>query len=137
MTNTQLKKIIEKLVNESFLDGKIVELKLTQSIKALKALPRAKAIFALSLYLKGLKRKERQHTMVIETAFSLSPIQVSKCKKIVDRKFKITKVIAKIDPEILGGFRLKIGDEVWDQSMLGKINGIKEVIAYGRPDSSN
>lgn len=137
MTERQLKKIIEKLVNESFLDGKIIELKLTQSIKALKALPGAKAIFALSLYLKELKRKERAHTMIIETAFLLSPVQISKCKKIVDKKFKITKVITKIDPEILGGFRLKIGDEVWDQSLVGKINEVKEAITYGRPDSSN
>lgn len=137
MKNKQLKKVIEKLINESFLDGKIIESRLTQVIKAFKTLPKHKSIFALTEYLKGLKRKERQHTMIVETTFPLSPIQISKCKKIVDKKFKITKVIAKIDPEILGGFRLKIGDEVWDQSLLGKINEIKEVIAHGRPDSSN
>ncbi len=124
----QLLKIIRKLIDISFSDGKIIEKEVVKSIKVLKTLPTTKAIFAISEFLKELRRKERAHTMYIETAISLSPVQVAKAKKIVSRNNKITKVLVQINPEILGGFKLKIGDEIWDESVKGKIEQIKETI---------
>lgn len=132
-----LLKIIRKLVEASFADGRIIEKEVIKSIKILKALPTSQAIFALSEFLSELKRRERAHTMYIETAIPLSPIQVQKAKKIVEKKKKITKVVAKVNPEILGGFKLQVGDEIWDQSFLGKINQVKEAILSGRSNSSN
>lgn len=127
-----LQKTITKLVEASFKDGRLVESQVIKSIKALKALPMYEAIQALSEYLKGIKRIERSHTMYIETVVPLSPTQINKAKKIVERRVKITKVITNINPEILGGFKLRIGDEIWDESLLGKINQVKEVIVSGR-----
>ena len=66
--------------------------------------------------------------MYIETVVPLSPAQVKRMKKIVEKKKKIAKVLVSINPEILGGFKLKIGDEIWDESISGKINQVKEVI---------
>lgn len=130
--NRHLHKVVRKLVEVSFKDGKIVEFQVSKSIKFLKSLPRSKAIFALSEYFKELKRKERQHTMYIETVIPLSHIQLYKMKKIVEKKVKITKVTTNINPQILGGFKLTVGDEVWDESVLGKINQIQEAIISGR-----
>lgn len=132
MKNKQLKKIIEKLVENTFSDGKIIEQKSIKAVKALKTLPRAESIYALSEYVAGLKRKERQHTMFVETTFALSPAQLNKMKEIINKKVKITRVVTKINPEIIGGFILKVGDEIWDQSILEKINQVKEVIVRGR-----
>lgn len=127
-----LQKTIIKLVDASFRDGKIVESQVTKSIKTFKSLPRYQAIWALIEFLKGLKRKEREYTMYIETVIPLSPTQINKATKIVEKKHKITKVITAINPEILGGFKLKVGDQIWDESLLAKINQVKEVIASGR-----
>lgn len=127
-----LQKTITKLVEASFKDGKIVESQVIKSIKVLKSLPKYEAIWALSEYLNGIKRIERKHTMYIETVIPLSPLQIKRAKKIVEKKVKITKVITNINPDILGGFKLKIGDEVWDESLLGKINQVKEAITSGR-----
>lgn len=132
-----LQKTITKLVNSSFKDGKIVESGVTKSIKVLKSLPKYDAIQALTEYLKGIKRIMRQHTMYIETVIPLSPIQIKKAKKIVEKKVKITKIVTSINPEILGGFKLKIGDEIWDESLMGKINQVKEAIASGGSNQSN
>lgn len=126
--NKQLLKIIHKLTEHSFIDGRLVEKEVVKTIKILKSLPTSQSIFALSEYLKGLKRKEREHTMYIETAIPLSTSQVKKAKKIVEKKIKITKVLVNINPEILGGFKLKIGDETWDESVRGKIDQVKEAI---------
>lgn len=125
----QLQKTVNKLVDLSFNDGKIVEAQVARSIKLLKSLSSFSAIPALSEYLKNLKRKEREHTMYIETVVPLSSAQVKRMKKIVEKKVKISKVLVNINPEILGGFKLRIGDEIWDESVSGKINQVKEAIS--------
>ena len=115
----------------------MIESQVARSIRILKSLPSHKAIQSLSEFLKALKRKEREHTLYIETVIPLSPIQIRKTQKIVEKKVKITRVLIKINPEILGGIKLRVGDEILDESVLGKINQVKEVIAYGRSGQSN
>ena len=63
--------------------------------------------------------------------------EIKKAKKIVEKKNIITKVVTNINSEILGGFKLKVGDEIWDESLKEKINQVKEVINNGRFSSSN
>lgn len=128
----QLQKLVRKLVEISFKDGKIVESEVTKSIKVLKSLTMPQAIEALSEYLKELKRLERFHTMYIETVIPLNPAQFKKIKRIVERKTKITKVVTSLNTDILGGFKLRVGDEIWDETILGKINQVKEAIISGR-----
>lgn len=127
-----LQKTVSKLVDASFKDGKVLESQVTKSIKLLKSLPTHEAIWALGEYLKELKRRQRQHTMYVETVIPLSPAQLKKAKKIVEKRVKITKVLTAVNPEILGGFKLKVGDNVWDESILGKLNQVKEEIISGR-----
>lgn len=126
--NKQLLKLIQDLVDLSFKDGKIMENQTVKAIKVLKKLPNSQAIFAMSEFFRELKRREREHTMYIETAIPLSALQVNKMKKIVEKRTKISKVLVNINPDILGGFRLKIGDEIWDESLSGKIEQVKEAI---------
>lgn len=127
-----LQKTITKLVDVSFKEGRIVESQVGKSIKLLKSLPNYEAIWALKEYLRQLKRRQRHHTMYIETVIPLSPAQLKKAKKIVEKRVKITKVLTAINREILGGFKLKVGDNVWDESVLGKLNQVKEEIINGR-----
>lgn len=127
--NKQLQKIVNKLVDTSFKDGRMLEIQVTRSIKVLRALPKYLAIQALKEYLKALKRKEREHTLYIEATINLSPIQINKVKKFVEKEKKITKVLVSINPEILGGFKLRIGDQIWDESVVGKIQQVKEAIS--------
>ncbi len=130
----KFEKTIVKLANASFKDGRLLESQVAKSIKALKHLPRNESILALTQYLKLIKRKERAHTMILETSIPISSAQIQKVKKIADKKFKITKVIHSINPEILGGLKLRVGDEVWDETLLNKIDQVKEAIVHGRPN---
>lgn len=137
MTKKQLQKIVKKLAGLSFKEGKLIENQTVKSIKVLKSLPKSQAIAALEEYLNSIKRIERQFTMIVETSIPLPSVTIKKMKRIVEKKNKITKVVVNINPEILGGFKLKIGDEIYDESILGKINQVKEVISSGRSSSSN
>lgn len=124
-----LLKLIRKLADESFQDGQVNEAKVAKSIKLLKSQSKSHAIFSLTEYLKGLKRKQRQHTLYIETVIPIATSQIKKIKRIIEKRVKVTKVETKIIPDILGGFRLKVGDEVLDQSILAKLDQIREAIA--------
>lgn len=125
----QLQKMISQLADASFKNGQMLEAQVTKSIKVLKSLSGAESIQALSEYVKELKRREREHTLYIETVMPLSPVQIKKVKNMVEKKNTITKVLVSINPEILGGFKLRIGDEIWDESISGKINQVKEAIS--------
>jgi len=124
--NKQLQKTIGKLVEVSFKDGRIMEGQVIRSARTLKSLPAATAIQTLSEYLNGLKRKEKKHTAYVETAVSLSPAQLQKVKRMA--KETITKISVKINKDIVGGFKLTIGDDIWDGSVLGRMNQVMEVI---------
>lgn len=124
----QLQKLVSKLTDISFKDGKIIESQVIKSIKFLKSLPKYQTIEALGQYLRQLKRLERNHTMFIETVIPPDTAQIKKIKKVVEKKVKITKVITQINSSILGGLILRVGDEVWDESLLDKINQVKEAI---------
>lgn len=135
------KKLINDLVRLSFKDGVIIEPRVIRAIAALKSLPKYQAIETLTEYVKRLKRLERRHTMYIESVIPLNKVQLQAIKKNVEKKalpvgrqVKVTKIVTKINPAILGGFILKVGDEVWDASILDRINQVKEVITHGRPD---
>lgn len=121
-------KIITRLVEASFKNDAVSEGQVIKSIKILKSLPTYEAIQALSEYLSQLKRRQRAHTMYIETVIPLHLSQIKKVKKIVEKKVKITRASTHINPEILGGFRLRVGDEIWDESILGKISQVQEAI---------
>lgn len=127
----QIQKLITNLVEASFKEGKLLEPQVIKSIKILRGQSTLDAIWAMSHYLRELKSKQREHTMFIETTVPLLINQLKRIKKIVEKKVKITKVVTTINPEILGGFKLRIGDEIWDESILGKIDQVKEVIVHG------
>lgn len=124
-----LQKTITKLVQASFKDDKMIESQVIKSIKLLKSLPLSQSILDLSEYLRQLKRRERAHTMYIETVVPLSANQIKKVKKIVEKKVRITKIVTHINPEILGGFKLRVRDHIWDETILGKVNQVKEAIS--------
>ncbi|MBI2018679.1 F0F1 ATP synthase subunit delta [Candidatus Daviesbacteria bacterium] len=124
----QLKKIILNSVQDSFSFGRLLESQVVKNIKLYKSLPTSKAILALTEYLTGVKRKLRKHTLVVETNCPLSLKQVEKIKRIVAKKYQITKLESKINPDILGGVRLRMGDDIYDESIQSRITQLREVL---------
>ena len=81
---------------------------------------------AIQLYLKGLKRKIAENTLVVESAVKLSGNELKSVEKMLKREVYVTE--QQINPSLLGGLRLKIGDELLDFSIKSKINQVKERI---------
>ena len=81
----------------------------------------------ISNYLKGLKRELSKTTLIIESATPLSSTEMNQIKKNFASKF-INHQSLTINHSLLGGLRVKIGDEVYDYSVSGKLKQVKEAI---------
>lgn len=125
--NKKLLNLIRKLAGLSFENGEIRKSQVLESIKVLKSLPSYLSIFSLSAYLKEVKRLENKHTMYIETVVPLDTKEL-KMVKAFGKKEKITKIVTDINRSIIGGIKFKVDDQVWDGSLLGKINQVKETV---------
>ena len=126
--NTPLKKIIEELVRVSFINNKLYKPKVDQIIKTLGSLSKGTAIEALSMYLKGIKREADKSRLVIESAIPLSGKQIDRVEDIINRTHPVFETEVIVNPGLLGGMRIKIGDTVFDDSLINKIEQVKEEV---------
>lgn len=129
MVSKKLKDTIGKLVNLSFNSkGEIKESTVQNIVTSLKKLPANDAIQSLILYQKGLKREIGKTTLEISSPVKLSQAEIKKISSAAPKNFNITNVKTVLDSSLLGGLRIKIGDVVFDDSVLAKIETVKGII---------
>lgn len=126
-----LDKIIDRAVDASFDEGKINSKVVNRLVKDFKDMHLSDAIYTLSGYLKGLKRLLGQYTLEVESVIPPSRQQLSKIQKKIGKLFTIRQTKVTINPAILGGLRVKIGDTVLDYSVRNKLDQVKEAILNG------
>ncbi|MBI2017881.1 F0F1 ATP synthase subunit delta [Candidatus Daviesbacteria bacterium] len=126
--SNDLKKLVEKCCIYCCSDGRINEKKVTSVIKNLKSLPRSQAIFAISEFLKTLKKQMSKTTLIVESSLPLSKLQLNSIAKKLKSDYIISDVKNTLNPKLLGGFRVKIGDMVSDFSLQNRILQLKEAI---------
>lgn len=117
----KLKKIAAKTVKLTFQKGKVNALTAEEVIKVLKGLPRAQAIYAISKFLKGLRRRGGETTAVVESAVPLSKRELGNIIKDLSKDYVVTEVRNEVNPDLLGGIKVKIGDTILDYSVAGRI----------------
>lgn len=74
-------------------------------------------------------RMNAEGTLAIVFSSSvLSKKQEEKVIKIINSKFGIEHVQFKVDEELIGGIKVKIGDEVLDLSLQNKLNDLTKAL---------
>ncbi len=126
MKNKKLIIEINKLVEQSFNDGKADEVYINKVTTSLKKLSLAESMQSLMIYLQGLKRKVVENTLVVESAVKLSASELKSVENMLKKHVYATEQI--INPSLLGGLRVKIGDEFLDFSLQSKINQVANKI---------
>lgn len=121
--------ILDKAIKASFKDGRLMEAKAISFVKIFKAQGGAEAIELLSEFLKRVKREIDSTTMVVESVIPLTKKQKNIIKKKFSSKFKVTNSQFKINPQILGGLKIRVGDHIYDDSIQARIYQVKEAIA--------
>lgn len=125
----QIKSIMDKAIEASFKDGKLMEKKALGFVKLFKSQPGREAIELLSEFLKRIKLEVNSTTMVVESTVPLSKKQKEIIKRKFSLRFTITNSEFKLNPEILGGLKIKVGDHIYNDSILARIYQVKEAIA--------
>lgn len=66
----------------------------------------------------------------VRSAKHLSPDEMDRLTKVLSQKVgKSVELDVKTDPKLLGGIVVQIGSEIWDASVIGKINKFRESLA--------
>ncbi|GEM_PF-3215848 len=83
----------------------------------------------ISAWFGKVKTKIDSQTLFIDSAVELSGRDIESIKKIFERKLdrKIVAV-ARVTDSILGGLRVRFGDEVWDDSLDSRLRQIGQII---------
>lgn len=118
----QTGKIVDNLISSSFDDaGVVIQDMVLENVKAIKALPLTEAIATLSEYLHRIRIEVTKTTLEITSSILLSPAQVKSITESVRADHVVMNVVSSVDPSLLGGIRVKIGDVVYDDSLIRKI----------------
>ena len=66
----------------------------------------------------------------VRSAKALTPDEIRELADTLSKKVgKKVELDIKTDPKLLGGFVVRIGSEIWDASVIGKINKFRESLA--------
>jgi hypothetical protein len=127
--NKDLKKLAQVCCKSCFREGRLNEEKVASIVASFKSLPRSQAIFVISELLKALKKTQNQTTLQIESPVPVASIQTNRIIDRLKKEFLITNTENQINPALLGGFRVRIGDTLLDYSLSNKVSQLKEVLA--------
>lgn len=126
--NKLLVKIANQAVEASFVKGSLDQKKVTSFLTQFKKLDHAQAIVVFKTFHKGLKRKLSEQTLVIESASPLSTTEINQIKSRFSKDFSLSSVESQVTPSLLGGVKVKIGDNVFDLSVSKRIEQLRGVI---------
>ncbi len=123
--NKNLDKIITKAVNASIKGSSIDASKVALFSKSFKALSLADGVYALTQYKKGLTQFINKHTVTISAPVELPKDLMTKITSTLNSEFKIHNSKFNLDSSLLAGFKFKIGDEVYDNSLRANLERLK------------
>lgn len=122
----KLSKISRRLVKGCFDSGKLNQNKVLRVLAIFKKMPINQAIQALTIFKRDLSREIKGKTLLIESTEILSKEVVFKIANKLESEYQFSKVETDINPDLIGGIKVKIGDTLIDASTKNSINQIKE-----------
>ncbi len=127
--NKKLKLLIKKVIQDVFESGKLNDKKIKTYLESFKKLPTLQALEVLKEFERQLRRKLAETTITIESAVKLTPEEVRKVEKTMKSQHQINNLKLVVNESLLGGLKVRVGDEVYDDSVQTKIDEVGEAIA--------
>lgn len=123
-----LLKLVQKAVDQSFEKDRIDGSKVKKIVETFKRQSLNEAVFCLENYLKLLRQEFSRRQVVVYSASKLNTDEQEQIMRQVNLKFQISNLKFEVDPSLLGGVKIKIGDDIYDNSVSAKVNKVKEAI---------
>lgn len=129
MTKKKLINLVDQLSEKVFdVEGELNEKLASDCILLLSKLPTSEAVFTLGRFKRQINKKIKEKTMIIESAIPLSSEDLIKVVKSLQQSYSFQDVKNVVDPAILAGVRIRIGDNLIDYSVSKRIEMIGDVI---------
>ena len=128
MTGTkEVKRIARELVRGSFADGRIDRAKIDSLLQSLIARNPRNFYRILETYKRLLRLELLKRHAVIETAEPLDQDTSTRVGMALGKKYGqdlTTEFI--VNPELLGGMRIRVGSDVWDGSVRNRLERLEK-----------
>ena len=120
--NKETRQLSKELLRASFTDGQLDSGKVASLVKSLIEKKPRHYMQVLEAYKRLLRLEVEKRTATIETATELPPDSAAQIVANLKRKYG-NDLVARfaVNPELLGGMRIRVGSDVWDSSVRNRL----------------
>ena len=126
-TAKEARKVSGMLFRNSFTEGKLDKEKISNMVETLLAEKPRHYVDALKDYQRLIRLETEKRHAVIESATQLNSALANQIVTNLRRRYgdDLTTEF-RTNPDLLGGLRIKIGDDVWDGSVKNRLHKLQE-----------
>lgn len=130
MTSKQkLQSLVHQLVSYSFVGDKLSQERVKGITKTFARLPLSQSLTYLRTYLRELKKYIEFRSLHVDSSTELSQSQIVAITRTFKKDYLVFEQKVNLDPSLLGGLRIKIGDAIFDYSVKARIAELGKNIA--------
>jgi F-type H+-transporting ATPase subunit delta len=125
--NKETRQLSKDLLRASFVDGKLDSGRISSLLKSLVEKKPRHYIQVLEAYKRLLRLEVEKRTATVETATELAPDAGQKIVENLKRRYgsDLTANFL-VNPELLGGMRIRVGSDVWDSSVRNRLHRLQQ-----------
>ena len=125
--NKETRQLSKELLRASFTDGQLDAGRISSLLKSLIEKKPRHYIQVLEAYQRLIRLEVEKRTATIETATELSPDAGEQMVSNLKRRYgnDLTARFV-VNPELLGGMRIRVGSDVWDSSVRNRLHRLQQ-----------
>lgn len=125
--NKEIRRLSREMVRASFTDGQLDPGKITSLVDSLVARKPRNYIEVLKNYRRLLRFELEKRQATIETASEVDSAARSELIANLKKKYggDLTTEFV-INPQVLGGMRIRVGSDVWDGTVRGRLERLQQ-----------
>lgn len=123
----EARKLSRQLFKASFTDGKLDAEKIRAQVTGIAVSKPRRYLDLLKSYQRLLRLETEKHHAIVESASELNNETRAKIQQSLQAKQGGDLTVDfKINPELIGGLRVQIGNDVWNGSVQGRLERLQE-----------
>jgi F-type H+-transporting ATPase subunit delta len=124
--NKEIRQLSKALLRASFTDGQLDRGRIGQVVKSLIDKKPRNYVSVLEQYKRLIRLEVEKRTAVIESATELAPDAARHLVTGLQSKYgKDLTTQFVTNPELLGGMRIRVGNDVWDSSVRNRLQRLQ------------
>lgn len=125
--NKETRQVSRKLLKSSFADGQLDRGRVSQLVKELIERKPRHFLKILDAYKRLLRLEVEKRAATIESATEMAPEAAERLTQNLKKKYGAdlsTRFV--VNPELLGGMRIRVGSDVWDSSVRNRLQRLQQ-----------